>query len=198
MSYFLNRLWLLFVLLLGVMCLVFCCGYSTCSVLAGGCWADVSPFCGDKTSGWSFHHVTQELAPSCFRHVMSISHLCTMRRFCCWQIQHRNASVAIFLSRYQMKMRSCLINSKLLLYKSWKNEVKSWHVSRVMHKVLLWGSVFTWANLCSLYVVDTEMSTWKWTSECDILESYFSCGCVRKRFGVLAASPLSSQCVLSS
>ncbi|XP_050182727.1 DENN domain-containing protein 2C isoform X2 [Myiozetetes cayanensis] len=37
--------------------------------------------------------------------------------------------------RYQMKMRSCLINSRLHLYKSWKNEVKSCHMSRVTHKV---------------------------------------------------------------
>lgn len=69
--------------------------------------------------------------------------------------------MAIFLLRYQMKMRSCLINSRPRLYKSWKNEVKSCHMSRVMHKVVLWKSVFTLANLYSFYVVDIKMSEQK-------------------------------------
>ena len=69
--------------------------------------------------------------------------------------------MAFFIIRYLMKMGSCLINSRLHLYKSWKNEVKSCHMSRVTHKVLLWKSVFTEANLCSFHVVDTKISKWK-------------------------------------
>lgn len=59
-----------------------------------------------------------------------------------------------------MKMRSCLINSRLLLSKSWKNEVKSCLISRVTHKVLVRTSFFTLANLHSS---DRKMSERKYT-----------------------------------
>lgn len=61
-------------------------------------------------------------------------------------------SLAISVCRYQMRTRSCPINSRLHLYKSWKNEVKSCHTGRVTHQVLsverfLWESVFPLADL---------------------------------------------------
>ncbi|XP_075299347.1 DENN domain-containing protein 2C isoform X4 [Opisthocomus hoazin] len=51
--------------------------------------------------------------------------------------------------RYLMKMGSCLINSRLHLYKSWKNEVKSCHMSRVTHKVACLSTPWCLKLLCS-------------------------------------------------
>lgn len=95
-------------------------------------------FCGNVTNILSPPrcNISESLHSNCSRHVKSISYQFTKISFC-WTDVTQKAFMVTFLFRYQMKKKSCLINSRLHLSKFWRSEMRSCHMSRAVCKVYL-------------------------------------------------------------